>query len=278
MCRLLFPRCCVCSQMIGEVCVYVCERHDSTKHVHTDGRWMWRPPWCCRLLSAPAMSDEEHQIAPEQQTDVPLDAADPSSPEKRERKQGELCGLQNIGNPHHVNFFLQTLFLVPGFVDCVLRYREESELPAKSERETTDGAASGEGTMADGVPLGEESARRHSSGARGRGRTASQSLVLELRRLFAHMLLSKRKCVSPENVLAHLVDENGRSVPLGTQEDVGQLSSKFFERLEEDLMQGAVMPPRWGRQHPPPIPATATPLLIPIHRHTPALRNTSCSA
>ncbi|CEM03384.1 unnamed protein product [Vitrella brassicaformis CCMP3155] len=209
-----------------------------------------RPPWCCPLLSAPAMSDEEQQIAPEQQTDPPLDAADPSGPDKRGRKQGEPCGLQHIGNRELRKANIPTLFLVPGLVDCVLRYREESELPAKSERETTDGAASGEGegTMADAAPLGEESARRHSSAAKRRGQTASQSLVLELRRLFAHMLLSKRKCVSPRKVLSHLVDENG------TQEDVGQFSGEFFERLEEGFMQGAMVLPRPVSTHLPSPP------------------------
>lgn len=64
-------------------------------------------------------------------------------------------------------------------------------------------------------------------------RLASVNLVQQLQLLFTTMLYTKRKAANPASLLASLVDDRGDKVNIGTQEDVGEFSLRFFDRLQE---------------------------------------------
>lgn len=111
-------------------------------------------------------------------------------------------GLQNVGNTCYVNSLLQTLYWIKPFrtalVDAMTR------ASASSSR----------------VPANQRNA---------------VSLVLQLSRLFSMLEVSNRKSITPRLVINPLIDSN--VIPKGTQEDVSEFTSKFFELLENNIFQ-----------------------------------------
>eukprot|EP00826_Nyctotherus_ovalis_P045664 TRINITY_DN5076_c0_g2_i6.p1 TRINITY_DN5076_c0_g2~~TRINITY_DN5076_c0_g2_i6.p1 ORF type:complete len:712 (-),score=199.56 TRINITY_DN5076_c0_g2_i6:278-2413(-) len=57
----------------------------------------------------------------------------------------------------------------------------------------------------------------------------------ELQKLFAFMIKSKRKYISPKTLSETIVDENGRPVQLGDQKDVEEFNINFLARVDEAI-------------------------------------------
>ncbi len=73
---------------------------------------------------------------------------------------------------------------------------------------------------------------------------------MQLKRLFAYLINSNRKCVEAQKVTAALVDDFGNPIKMGEQRDVGEFNINFLSRVHEALELAS-----------PEKTTTATPLL-----------------
>jgi len=53
--------------------------------------------------------------------------------------------------------------------------------------------------------------------------------------MFAGMLLSNQKYQDPTTVLESLVDDNGVSIPIYEQKDIGEFFLNFLDRLQDGM-------------------------------------------
>ena len=60
-------------------------------------------------------------------------------------------------------------------------------------------------------------------------------MILELQKLYAQLLLSNQKYVSPAQLMDAVVDDFGKKIDVGDQMDVCEYLLNFIERLEEGL-------------------------------------------
>jgi ubiquitin carboxyl-terminal hydrolase 25 len=65
----------------------------------------------------------------------------------------------------------------------------------------------------------------------------SQKMVLEVRNLFASLMLTNQKYVDPTAVLNSVVDDYDNVVQVGEQADVIEYLLNFIERLEDGLLE-----------------------------------------
>ena len=64
---------------------------------------------------------------------------------------------------------------------------------------------------------------------------ACVELLLNLQKLFAHMINSNRKYVEPTAVIKALVDDYGSPMSFGDQKDIGEFNTTFLAQIDEAL-------------------------------------------
>ena len=131
---------------------------------------------------------------------------EPLSLEEREREPGMPVGLKNIGNTCYFNSFVQMLFYLPGFVEPILKIKED-----------------------------ESEQYQRKSLVSQRRIEASCNLVIEMKSLFAAMTKSNQKYVDPSTVIQNLVDDLGNQVKIGDEEDIGEVSERFMTWVDEGI-------------------------------------------
>jgi len=180
------------------------------------------------------------------------------------RRPGFSCGLLNIGNTCYVNSFLQTLLHIDQFRERILRYRTSEELASTSGSDCTKGVSEPTTKRVQIVtePEAEDRIVTDGSGAEtgikreialAQRRGHCTRLACELRHLVAYSLFTDRSCIDPSRLLSELVDQHGRKVPIGGQEDVGEFMLKLLEQLDEGLRAGRFVEPeeQLAAQQPP---------------------------
>lgn len=130
---------------------------------------------------------------------------EPLNPEQRLREEGTPVGIKNVGNTCYFNSLLQTYFLVPKFIESVLKFVPPVSLEEESKEV--------------------ETVRKN----------ASINLVKQLQKLFAYMIRTHRKYIDPSCVLNALVDEYGIPIEIGDQKDVGEFNMILLARIEEGM-------------------------------------------
>jgi len=137
----------------------------------------------------------------------------------------QFVGLKNIGNTCYFNSLLQTYFFLQDFLFNVLHYMPP--LPTISEgsggRADLDASASADFTPPQ-IP-----ANVHNS----------VKLILELQKLYSNMVMSCRAIQDPTDVMKAVVDDSGKPVEIGYQQDVSEFNGIFLQRLEEGLMMAS---------------------------------------
>ena len=63
----------------------------------------------------------------------------------------------------------------------------------------------------------------------------SVELVFNLQKMFASMMMGNIKYQDPTKVLESIVDDNGQSITIYEQKDIGEFFLNFIERLQDGL-------------------------------------------
>lgn len=131
-----------------------------------------------------------------------------SDPTTLERVGKTPVGLKNVGNTCYLNSLIQTYFMMPIIRKAVVSYKPAREVPAANA--TNKDAA--------------DAFDKH-----------SHDFMIELQKLFCAMILSSQRFVDPSNLLKKIVDESGKPVNIGAQEDVSEFNDIFMMRLTKGL-------------------------------------------
>lgn len=123
-----------------------------------------------------------------------------------QREQGMPMALKNVSNCCYLNSLLQMFFLMPRFVEIVLKANPIS-------KEQLDIV----------VP----------NSIRNKRIFNSFSLLKSLQNLFSGMILSTRRCLDPSDILRNLVDSLGNKISYGEEKDLSEISLQFISRLQE---------------------------------------------
>lgn len=152
-----------------------------------------------------------------------------SDPTTLERVANTPVGLKNVGNTCYLNSLIQTYFMMPIIRKAIVSYKPAQAPPAKS----ADNKAPA------------ENFDHH-----------SHDFMIELQKLFCAMILSRQRFVDPSSLLKKIVDEGGKVVNIGAQEDVSEFNDIFMMRLTKglDLMH-------------PPVESSSVPSSPAPHSH-----------
>jgi len=156
-------------------------------------------------------------------TDLP-GSWEPVNPHERAREDGVPAGLKNIGNTCYVNSLLQTYFSLPSFRNEVLAYVPPTDAPKPGGDQDTEM-----------VDVNDSTSDNKNAGTDATAPISHTNLVVELRRLFSQLLLSKRKYCDPTAVMKALLDAKGQPVEVGNQQDVSEFNHLFLQRVDEGL-------------------------------------------
>lgn len=69
----------------------------------------------------------------------------------------------------------------------------------------------------------------------------SREMMIELRALFARMLLSNVKYQDPTKVLESIVDDNGAGISIYEQKDIGEFFLNFLDRMQDGLCENKAL-------------------------------------
>ena len=62
-------------------------------------------------------------------------------------------------------------------------------------------------------------------------------MVVQVRRLFANLILTNQKYVDPTPVLQSVVDDYGNKIDVGAQQDITEYLLNFLDRLQEGMLE-----------------------------------------
>lgn len=195
---------------------------------------------------------------------TPVISSDPTTLER----QGQIpVGLKNVGNTCYLNSLIQTYFMMPVLRKAVISYKPAPESFVKTTSSTSETSPSHSATT-DSAPenqasqntptstpsnaqSGTSSSSTNEAGISAATKTNSgtnapasgvavsdihsHEFMLELQKLFCAMLLSTQRFVDPSNLLKKIVDEQGKVVNIGAQEDVSEFNDIFMMRLQKGL-------------------------------------------
>lgn len=150
------------------------------------------------------------------------------NPEQKMRKEGVPVGLKNVGNTCYFNSLLQAYFMMPSFVEEIMKFKPKEE--EKKDKPQTDAKKE--------AKKEEKKEQVKKIDKEGR-KKASAQLVHKLQILFSYLICSNRRYVDPSLVIKALVDDYGNPIELGDQKDVGEFNINFLARLNEGLSQEA---------------------------------------
>lgn len=136
-----------------------------------------------------------------------------NDPTTLERVGGLPVGLKNVGNTCYLNSLIQTYFMIPILRKAVISYAPSVAVDDSNPNHV---------------------------------------FMLELQKLFCAMVLSNQRFVDPSNLLKKIVDDQGKPVNIGAQEDVSEFNDIFMTRLTKGL--DLVHPPALSASGSQPAP------------------------
>eukprot|EP00826_Nyctotherus_ovalis_P004845 TRINITY_DN11076_c0_g1_i21.p1 TRINITY_DN11076_c0_g1~~TRINITY_DN11076_c0_g1_i21.p1 ORF type:complete len:984 (-),score=386.57 TRINITY_DN11076_c0_g1_i21:125-3076(-) len=149
---------------------------------------------------------------------------DLENPEKKLRKEGIPVGLRNMGNTCYFNCLLQIYFMLPQFVKRIMEFKyEEQKEESKKEAKKEDKKEN------------KKEAKEELKKEKEDRKKTSLNLVMNLQKLFSHLICSNRRYIEPTAVLKALVDDYGNPISIGDQKDAGEFNIIFLAQINEAL-------------------------------------------
>mmetsp|Transcript_25425 Transcript_25425/g.39213 ORF Transcript_25425/g.39213 Transcript_25425/m.39213 type:complete len:156 (-) Transcript_25425:2609-3076(-) len=129
----------------------------------------------------------------------------------RRREEDTPVGLKNIGNTCYFNSILQVYFNLPDFVSNIMKFEDTNEELA---------------------PLNKDDVQEKNMLNRLNN---SRKLITNLKTLFARLTIGNKKYADPTDVLRSTTNEQGSTLEIGDQQDIGEFNGQFLLRVQEGL-------------------------------------------